>query len=184
MITKPRIPAAASGQRQSARSALLTAVIVPCILLASGCSFVTPLPPADSIDVGNGVGANLGPVKIRNAVMVTAEPNYVSTVSFIFTAINEGDEDAIVQFGFDSEFGYQTEDVVVPAKSEVTRGFHPGEKQMILTDLDTRAGGVLPVYVLAGEASDSLPVMVLTGDFEQYADLLPSSDYDELEIAD
>jgi len=183
MTTKPRIQTAAIRKPRTARKLVLTAILVPCALLTAGCSFITPLPPTDSINVGNGVGANLGPVKIRNAVMVTAEPNYVTTVSFIFMAINEGDEDATVLFGYNSELGYQTEDIFVPAKSEVTMGFHPDEEQMILTDLDTRAGGILSVYALSGEESDVMPVMVLTGDFEQYADLLPRLD-DEVAIVE
>jgi len=135
----------------------------------------------DIIDVGDGVGADLGDVAVRNAVMVSSQPDRTDRVSFLFAALNEGDAGATVQFVYTTAVECAVREVTVPSGSEVTRGFAPGDEQMILTDLDTRVGALVDVTVISGEYSAVLPVIVLGDDVEQYDNLGPVAGTDDAE---
>jgi len=153
--------------------------MVSCTVVLTLSACIYPYEPINYTDVGDGVGADVGDLQLRNAVMVTADEDLTSTVSLIFTVLNETDRDQYLEILYSTTVDCAIKEVVVPAHSQVTRGFIPGQEQLILTDLDTRAGALMRVQVSAGDATTEMMVPVLNGDQPQYAPLVPMLDDSE-----
>ncbi|BDZ44849.1 hypothetical protein [Naasia aerilata] len=159
---------------RTAVSALLAAVLAVSI---AGCSFTNgnqTLPR--KYDPSDGVGANVGDLDVRNALIVTDDG---SRGSLVVTVINQTDKQKQLSMQYESSSataanGRETVRVNVPEFSTVTFGYDESE-QVVLEDIDTTPGALFPVYFTSGNSEGAeLKVPVLDTTLAEYDGLTPS----------
>jgi hypothetical protein len=151
-------------------------VLVGAIALGtSACTFFTPTATLFHYDPGNGVGASVGAIDVRDAVaLINAEGD---AISLLITLVNTGSEDIkgiVVQFESDGE--KTTGQVNVPANGVAQFGTSADQQQIVIENPDVAAGDLLPVYVQYGDQpGKTILVPVLDGTLPEYSDLLPTA---------
>lgn len=138
----------------------------------SGCGMVTPVATNIQYDASDGVSANLGDVQVRNLMVITGDTAYgTDNGSLVFTAINSGLEDRRIKLQFEGADGAQSVYVDVAAGQTLALGV--GEiKPIKLTGIDTPAGGMMEMYLQAGNAEgQTVNVPVLDTTLIEYEDL-------------
>ena len=141
----------------------------------SGCNFFSPQRTLEKYDPSDGVGANLGDLDVRNAMVITEDGDRGTLVVSITNLTAEAAE-LEVEYASDAPDavdGRVTFTVGVPAQSIVTTS--DGSEQIVLEDIDAPAGSLFPIFFQSGDApGQELQVPVLDGTLEQYVPLLPS----------
>lgn len=123
---------------------------------------------AEHYDPSDGVSADVGDLDLRN-VLVVSEDGIDGNL--VLTVVNTGDDDAElgVQVGGG---GGETRIIEVEAGATVSLGGE--EEPLLLEDIDTQPGGLLPIYFQYGSAEGiEKLVPVLDGRMPEYADLVP-----------
>jgi hypothetical protein len=142
----------------------------------SGCNFFSPQRTLEKYDPSDGVGANLGDVDIRNALLVTDDGERATLVVSIAN-LTDADKQLRIEYpsyGPEAVDGKVSFQLGVPATSLTTTSTDGGD-QIILEDIDAPAGSLFSVYMQAGDAPGTeLRVPVLDGTFPRYEPLLPS----------
>jgi hypothetical protein len=160
---------------RTAVSALLAAVLAVSI---AGCSFTNgnqTLPR--KYDPSDGVGASVGDLDVRNALILTDDG---SRGSLVVSVINQTDSQKQLSMQYESSAataskGRSTVTVRVPSHSTVTFGYGKSE-QVVLEDIDTTPGALFPVYFTSGDSEGAdLAVPVLDTTLAEYDGLLPSA---------
>jgi hypothetical protein len=151
-----------------AASAGLTALVAVAL---AGCNFITPQATLVPYDSSDGVSASIGDVDVLNALVLSDDG---MDGNLVFSALNSSSDDVELSVQFESEGDKVTLDVDIEAQSTGQFGFGD-HGQLFLPGIDTRPGGLLPVYFQYGdEQGRQLLVPVLDGALEQYAPLLPT----------
>ena len=148
-------------------------VLAGAVLLGTtACTFLTPQATLYQYDPGNGVGATIGDVKVRDAVALMNEDGHA--VSLLITLVNSSS--SVVQLNLQYESGGEKTDrtVFVAQRGVLQFGTTPDQEQIIILNPDVALGALLPVYVQYGdETGTTLLVPVLDGTLPEYADLVP-----------
>ncbi len=151
-----------------AASAGLTALVA---IALAGCNFVTPQATLVPYDSSDGVSVKVGDVDILNAVVLSDDG---ADGNLLFSALNSGSEDVELAVQFESGGEKVTIELDVEAGSIGQFGFGDGG-QVFLADIDTKLGGLLPIYFQYGDAQGrQLLVPVLDGAQAEYAPFLPT----------
>ncbi len=155
---------------RAAVSALLAAVLAAGI---AGCSFVNGdiLLPRQ-YDPSDGVGAEVGELDVRNALLVTEEGD---RASLIVSVANTTAESQPLTVQYETASGGRTSiDLTVPSQSTVTYGYGDSD-QIVLDEIDVTPGALFPVYFQSGSAEGAqVPVPVLDTSLAEYSTLAPS----------
>jgi len=153
-----------------ARIAASVVLAVGVALATAGCNLVAPQATRAIYDPSDGVGATVGDLDIRNA-MIISEDGEVGTL--VVSLINDTDETLSVEVQYDASTG-RTSDTVdaVPGRTEI----RPDSTESVLMEgLDTLPGSLFPVYFQYGsEEGAELLVPILRNDLEAYATLTPA----------
>lgn len=153
-----------------ARIAASVVLAVGVALATAGCNLVAPQATRKIYDPSDGVGATVGDVAIRNA-MIISEDGEEGTL--VVALVNSSDETVSVEVQYESATG-RTSDTVdaVPGRTEVG----PDSTEAVyMPGLDTIPGSLLPVYFQYGsEQGKELLVPVLTNALEAYSTLTPA----------
>lgn len=153
-----------------ARIAASVVLAVGVALATAGCNLVAPQATRKIYDPSDGVGATVGDLAIRNA-MIVSDDGEAGTL--IVTLVNSTDEALSVEVQYEGSAG-RTSDTVdaVPGRTEV----RPDSTEAVqMDDIDTIPGGLLPVYFQYGsEQGKELLVPVLTNALEAYSTLTPA----------
>jgi len=153
-----------------ARIAASVVLAVGVALATAGCNLVAPQATRAIYDPSDGVGATVGDLDIRNA-MIISEDGEVGTL--VVSLINDTDETLSVEVQYDTSTG-RTSDTVdaVPGRTEI----RPDSTESVLMEgLDTLPGSLFPVYFQYGsEEGAELLVPILRNDLEAYATLTPA----------
>jgi hypothetical protein len=154
--------------RLAASIALAAALLVG----TAGCTLGAHLGTLANYQPSDGVGADVGSIKVRNLIALSDNGE---DVSLLMTVVNAGDRDAKVNFQYENADGDKvTLTATVDAHSSVGFGAS-GEDELVLRDAGATVGGLYPVYVQSGdEPGKQLQVPVLDGGTAAYSDLLPS----------
>jgi len=158
---------------RAAVSALLAAALAVTI---AGCSFTNGnqiLPR--KYDPSDGVGANVGELDIRNALLVSEDGARGSLVVSVINTTQDT-QPLKVQYASDAAAsgGRNTVNLSVPAHSTVTYGYRDSE-QLVLEGIDTTPGALFPVFFQSGSSEGiDLDVPVLDQKLAEYNDLTPS----------
>jgi len=155
----------------------VSAILAAGVLLgSSGCAFFSPVATQLHYDPSDGTSANVGDIKVRNALAITEDGE---TVNLVMAVINSGTTTAVVRFQYGFEGAEPTDsdlDVIVPIEAGETISFGNGDESTdaILTDAGVELGGLMPVFVQYGDKTGkTMLVPVLDGSLPGYEDLVP-----------
>lgn len=150
----------------------MTVALAAGVLLgATGCTFVTAQGTVNQYNPGNGVATQVGTVKIRDAILLSANGE---EASFLVNFINVGEKAVNLHVQYDSTRGKVSSTFHIDA-GEVTTFGSKETKQLIFQNIGKKAGTLLPVFFQYGSLSGKqLLVPVLAGTAPEYAGLLPS----------
>lgn len=142
------------------------------MLATAGCTFITPQATAIQYNPADGVRADFGPLKVRDALVVTdADGNIGGLVAAIS---NTSDKAQTVQVEFGPKDADGVASVKVPAHSVVTLG-NDGEDALTLADFGTKPGDFASIYFSADGDSAMTLVPVFGEDHPYFGDLIPEA---------
>lgn len=154
-----------------ARAAASIILAGALVLGTSGCTFFTPQATLDQYDPADGVSADLGPIKVRNAVGIINTDG--RAISLMVTIINTDSSAQKVDLQFTSGGQKTTVSKIIRQGGTSTFGTTTEDEQIVILNPDVPAGALLPVYVQWGTepgAQMMVPVLEALGD---YAELAP-----------
>lgn len=141
-------------------SALLAAVLAVGI---AGCSFTNgeqTLPR--NYDPSDGVGANVGQLAVRNALLVSGGG---SRATIVASVVNDTDTQQQLSIQYASKSaGRSTITASIPSHTVITFSYGKGS-QVVLEGVDATPGALFPVYFASGNAEGAqlrLPVLDTT----------------------
>jgi hypothetical protein len=156
---------------RAAVSALLAAALAVTI---AGCSFTNGnqiLPR--KYDPSDGVGADVGELDVRNALVITESGDRGNLVVSVINPTEDA-QPLSVQYESARAGGRSTVDVSIPAQATVTFGYGDSD-QLVLEGIDATPGGLFPVYFQSGSSEGAdLQVPVLDTALAEYEGLTPS----------
>ncbi|KZX21310.1 hypothetical protein ACH61_01586 [Rathayibacter tanaceti] len=153
-----------------ARIAASVVLAVGVALATAGCNLVAPQATRKIYDPSDGVGATIGDLAIRNAMIISEDGEQGTLVVSI---VNSGSESQTLEVQYDSSSGRTSAEAeLVPGRTEIG----PDSSESVeMSDLDTVPGSLLPVYFQYGsEEGKELLVPVLTNALEAYSTLTPA----------
>ncbi|MET0590972.1 MAG: hypothetical protein ABWZ77_07345 [Naasia sp.] len=143
----------------------------------SGCNFFSPQRTLEKYDPSDGVGANLGDIDVRNAMLLTEDGTRATLVVSI-TNLTADAAQLEVEYASeapDAVDGRVTFEIGVPAQSITTTSTVDSGQQIVLEDIDAPAGSLFTIFMQSGDdPGTELRVPVLDGTLEAYVPLLPS----------
>ena len=149
-----------------------TSIVLAGLIAASlsGCTFGAVQATQLAYDPSDGIGAEVGDVKVRNALLLTENGE---TAALVVALVNSGDTGVQLAVSWDAQSGRVERTVSVPAGETVSLGAEADV--LTLESVDAQPGSLFPVYFQYGdEAGQELGVPVLDGALNEYADLVPS----------
>lgn len=160
------------------RTRIVTSVVLAVSLLfvTTGCSFFAVNSTLKPYDPSDGVGAVVGQVKVRNAMLLSTDGQLAS---FVVNFINDGSTPVtmVVQYTSKSNTGVSSKisSKIDLAAGEVRTFGAADTPQMLFQNIDTKVGALMPVFVQYGnQTGTELMVPVLNGALTEYSTLLPS----------
>jgi hypothetical protein len=159
-----------------ARIAATVVVAASLLLSTAGCSFFAPQSTLKRYDPSDGVGATVGQVKVRNALLLTKDGQ---VASFLVNLINDGQKTVNVLIQYDGTTASGTSgkvDTRVQLDAGEVKTFGSSTtRQLIFTGINSKAGSNFPVFVQYGtQTGEQLLVPVLDGSLTEYSKLLPT----------
>lgn len=152
-----------------ARIAGAAALAAAALLGTSACSLVAPIATMIQYDPADGIGTDLGDVKVRDAQAIIGESG---AINVYFYVVNSGAEQAQLHVAL-GEGGTDGKATVSLAPGEATAVGGPDSTSAVLVERPTDAlpGGLYPVYFQAGEAAGhQLLVPVLDAEARPFFD--------------
>jgi hypothetical protein len=138
----------------------------------AGCAFITPQATTKIIEAANGVNGQVGTIDIRNATLISDDEG--GTASLLVSFYNSGVSTQQLTVQFVSGGEKVDEKVFIPGGGTTSFGAD-GEKQIVLTALDAKAGSLFPVFFQYGDVEGKqLLIPVLTTEFAEYKGLAPT----------
>jgi hypothetical protein len=133
----------------------------------AGCTFLTQQATLIQYDPSDGVGGNVGDVKILNAVALIGDDG--QAVSLLVTIVNEGDQSVNLNIQYLSGTEKTTTVKNLSRNSVTALGSAIGEEQLVVLSPGVKAGGLMPVYFQYGDHEGTqllVPVLEATGQYE------------------
>ena len=154
---------------RGAAIALLAAVV---LVGTSACTYMTPQSTVKISNVTEGINATVGAIQVRNAVLLSEDGE---TGSLLVNLVNTSDTGISVKLQYEDASSTKVNHSVFVGAGEVTSLGGEDAKQLVLQNLDTAPGQLLPVFVQYDNVTGSqLQVPVLDESFDFYKGLLPS----------
>ncbi len=152
------------------RLAASVALAAALMLGTTGCTFTANVATQKVYNPSDGVGTEVGPLAVRNALLIGADSE---TLSLVMTVTNADDVDRRVTVQWVSAGERVSESIIVPAGGR-TRVGGADDVTIILTDTEAALGGLFALYFTAGAAQGSeLLVPVLDGSLTEYELYIP-----------
>lgn len=148
-----------------------TSIVLAGLIAASlsGCTFGAVQATRLAYDPSDGIGAEVGDVQVRNALLVTEDGE---TAALVVALVNAGERRVQLAVSWDSESGRVEESISVPAGETVSLGAE--EDTLTLEGVDAQPGSLFPIYFQYGdEEGQELGVPVLDGALDEYAAFVP-----------
>lgn len=157
------------------RARIVVSVVLAAGLLmgTTGCTFFSDQATLKPYDPSDGVGAQVGSVKVRNAIVLTRNEGKLATLLVDF--INEGHSPLAMSIQYTSASGKTTVVKAIPADGTRSFGGGDGEQQIQFTNVKATPGALFDVYFQYGDATGKqIMVPVLDGTQKEYRTLLPT----------
>ncbi|MBH0129751.1 hypothetical protein [Salinibacterium sp. NK8237] len=162
--------------RTRAARAAASALIAGALLVGTaGCSFITPTATLNQYDPSDGIGADVGDVKVRNVLAISNDDD--SAVSLMITVVNTTSTSGSLRLQYESADGERI-DISKPITSNTvkTYGTEVDGDTIVITDAGIKAGQLFPIYLQFGdESGQELLIPVISGSDPIYSDLAPAS---------
>lgn len=153
------------------RIVVAAALAATVALGLSGCNLIQPQATLKQYDASDGVGVNVGEINLRNLIVITDNGK---DGNLLLTTVNTTGEDVDLSIQYTVGGTVLGGVLTVPHGQTSTDFGRTGQEQIILTDIDTPAGAVLPITFQYGNAdSKTVYVPVLDSDLPEYSGLAP-----------
>jgi hypothetical protein len=137
----------------------------------SGCAFFSEQATLIHYDPSDGIGASVGSIDVRNALVLTKDGE---TGSLLVNFVNESSDPVNLKLQYDSSNGEVSKYVSIPGSATVSYG-GSDDTQFVLTDMGTKPGKLFKIWVQYGSHTGvQMPVPVLDGTWQTYKGLLPT----------
>jgi len=135
----------------------------------SGCSFIATQATLIPYQPSDGIGAQVGDVKARNVLGLSADG---TDVAIVMTLVNSG-ERTIVNLQYTDADGEKQTEAIFANEGTTSIGNLEDDK-LVLSNVDVTVGGRLAVYLQTGSAQgEGILVPVMDGTLPEYEPLLP-----------
>ena len=152
--------------RSRATSILLAGLVVAGL---TGCTFGAVQATRLDYDPSDGIGAEVGNVQVRNALLVTEDGE---TAALAVNLINPGVENVQLTVSWEAEAGRVDRNVSLRAGS--TQSLGADASPIVLSGVEAAPGSLFPVFFQYGDnEGQELMVPVLDGSLAEYAELVP-----------
>lgn len=150
------------------RIVIAAAIAVGVALGTTGCGLIQPQATTRHYDASDGVGVNVGKLKLRNLIVLS---NDGLIGSLLLTGVNTTGKaiDMVATYGSGINV---VQSVPSSDLNGTTWGGH-GEPQIILGNIDTQPGAMIEIMFTDGTESVSTLVPVLTTGQPEYEGLQP-----------
>jgi hypothetical protein len=154
-----------------ARAAASLVLVAVTAAVLAGCSLWMQPETQVSYDPSEGINANIGVLELRDVLVVTEDG---VDGNLVMTALNKSPEPLEVTLQYETDGTKHNLTIDLAANS--TTMFGSGEAgQLLLEDIGTPPGSLLPLYVQFGdEPGQQLQVPAVNGTFPPYEGLLPT----------
>lgn len=154
------------------KSRLAASIALAAALLigTTGCTFFSPIATQKVYDPSDGVGAEVGDLLIRNAMLIGDDPE---NLSLVVTIVNRSDSDRRLSVQWVSGGERITESMFVNANGRTAFG-GPDQDQVLVTGSTDVIGGLVPLFFSYGTAPGvEVLVPVLDGSLPEYELFVP-----------
>lgn len=149
------------------------ALVATTMLGTAGCTFITPQATDIQYNPADGVSADFGPLKVRDALVIADQDG--DSGNLVAAIANNSADSQTVTIEYGPQDAGNRETVRVPANSVLTLG-HDGEDALLLADLGTKPGEMVSVYFSGADESAVTLVPVFDGEHPYLGDLVPEAD--------
>ena len=151
-----------------------SAVLIALVLGGTtACTFMTPQQTTQHYDPSDGIGATVGDIQVRNALLLTDDGK---TASLLINFANDSAVGVDVKVQYENAGKTKVDGSVYVNAGSVTSLGAAADKKFVLTGIDAPAGNLFPLYIQYGNTpGQQLWVPVLNTKESQYAGLQPSS---------
>lgn len=153
-----------------ARIAASVVLAVGIAFTTVGCNLVAPQATRKIYDPSDGVGASIGDLALRNAMIISDDGKQGTLV---VSVVNSSSETETLTVQYSSSAGRVSAKVkIAPGRTEIG----PKNPESVpMADLDTIPGSLFPVYFQYGsKQGKKLLVPILTSALESYSTLTPA----------
>ena len=154
------------------KSRLAASIALAAALLigTTGCTFFSPIATQKVYDPSDGVGAEVGDLLIRNAMLIGDDPE---NLNLVVTIVNRSDSDRRLSVQWVAGGERITESMFVNANGRTAFG-GPEQDQVLVTGSTNVIGGLVPLFFSYGTAPGvEVLVPVLDGSLPEYELLVP-----------
>lgn len=152
------------------RVAASIALAAALMLGATGCTFSARIATDIPYDPSDGVGAEVGELSIRNALLIGDDPE---ELNLVMTVVSTADTDRRVSVQWEAEGERVTEEIFVGANGRTAFG-GPEQDQVLITGSGATIGGLVPVFFsYPGAEGVEVLIPVLDGTLPEYELFIP-----------
>lgn len=147
------------------------ALAAALMLGATGCTFSAEIATQKDYDPSDGVGAEVGELAIRNALLIGETDE---TLNLVMTVASSADVDRRLTVQWQTGGERVSETLIVTAGDRTRIGGPDDENQILIADSDAMIGGLFPVF-FAYNGAEGVEVMVpvLDGTLPEYELYIP-----------
>jgi hypothetical protein len=156
-----------------ARIAASVVLAAGLLLGTSGCAFFAPQSTLIQYNPGDGVGLQIGKVKVANALLLTKDGE---RASLLINFINEGTTSVDLKVQYTLKPGGKKTTEVHLAPGQVKSFGGKVTDQLILQGIHTKPGELYPIFFQYGSHTGQQKlIQVLDGTWSSYVGLLPTA---------
>lgn len=152
------------------RVAAAIALAAALMLGTTGCTFSSNIATQKPYDPSDGVGAEVGELSIRNALLIGEDPD---ELNLVMTVVSAADSDRRVTVQWQAGGERVTEEIFVNAGGRTAFG-GPEQDQLLVTGTGATIGGLVPVFfAYPGAEGVEVLIPVLDASLPEYELYLP-----------
>ena len=152
------------------RVAAAIALAAALMLGTTGCTFSSNIATQKPYDPSDGVGAEVGELSIRNALLIGEDPD---ELNLVMTVVSTADSDRRVTVQWQAGGERVTEEIFVNAGGRTAFG-GPEQDQLLVTGTGATIGGLVPVFfAYPGAEGVEVLIPVLDASLPEYELYLP-----------
>jgi hypothetical protein len=153
------------------RLAASIALAAALMLATTGCTLTAEIATQKDYDPSDGVGAEIGELAVRNALLIgdTGE-----ALNLVMTVVSASDVDRLLTVQWLANGERVSEDIVVTSGDRTRIGGPTDEVQIIVSISDVTIGGLVPLFFsYSGAEGVEVMVPVLDGSLPEYELFVP-----------